>query len=126
MIHALIINDDISVCMAIRQILKSAGYEAQVCLPIKAKEALEMGDYNVVITGILMQEVDGVEISRFIREELIEEKRGVAIMALCDDEDQPMSGNERDMIKPFINCVLSKPIESEQILQKMFEFVADA
>ena len=67
-IKVLIVDDEKSVCSLIANFLEINGYYCQgVTEPLKALDMLKHDDFDLVISGIRMKGMDGLDLTREIR-----------------------------------------------------------
>ena len=66
----LVVDDEPAVRLVIRQKLESCGYDVcEAANGVEAQRALETVPFHLVITDIIMPEMDGIETINFIRKE---------------------------------------------------------
>ncbi len=108
----LVVDDDEMVLMALDELLKPEGYEVQTVA--SGKEALQKLDgssYDLIMTDVIMPEMDGFELCKKIREK--EQYREVPIVFLT------AKSREEDRVRGLeagANLFLSKPISPDKLL----------
>jgi CheY-like chemotaxis protein len=87
----------------------------------QALRLLEEQSFDLVLMDILLPEMDGYEITRFIRSKLPKEKRNVPVIALTADASEKVkaSGNDAGM-----DDFLVKPYTPEELHDKLQKFAA--
>ena len=114
MAKILIIDDDITVRIAIRTLLQKQGHEiAEASNGIEGEERYKADPPDLIITDIMMPDKDGVETLLAIRSDLPEVKTivisGNAPEFLPITEDL---GAHRTIAKPFENQELLEAVET--------------
>jgi CheY-like chemotaxis protein len=108
----LIVDDDELVLIALRELLRPAGYVVEtVSSGSQALERLSKEMFDLLILDIIMPEMDGFELCKRIREK--ENYRDVPIVFLTAksrEEDRKMG------IDAGANLFLSKPISPQKLL----------
>lgn len=122
--HALIIDDDTVTRMIVEGMLEQEGYQSTGLSPTEVKRALTDNDFDIVITDVLMPDVDGIEIATFIRSELAEEKKNTPIIAISGGGLGLEIQQAMEMIKPFVNGFVSKPVNKDELIKKIEELIA--
>ena len=108
----LVVDDDEMVLMALDELLKPEGYEVQtVASGTEALQKLDEGAYDLIMTDVIMPEMDGFELCKRIREkEKYREIPVVFLTAKTRDEDR-LRG-----LDAGANLFLSKPISPDKLL----------
>jgi DNA-binding NtrC family response regulator len=66
--RVLVIDDDDDTCVLVEELLRSAGYEAELATdPRRAVEAFSERRHDVVVTDVRMPGMDGLEVLRAIK-----------------------------------------------------------
>ncbi|GLQ07892.1 hypothetical protein GCM10007924_31140 [Sneathiella chinensis] len=81
-------------------------------------DALDEGDFDLVIMDVHMPEMNGIEATRLIRQG--ERYRNIPVLALTGDDTEE---NDRELIGAGMTAVLKKPINLEAVLQAMRQAV---
>lgn len=113
----LIVDDDELVLIALRELLRPAGYVVEtVSSGYQALEKLDKDNFDLLILDIIMPEMDGFELCRRIREK--ESYRDVPIVFLTakSREEDRKKGMEAGA-----NLFLSKPISPQKLLDLISE-----
>jgi len=108
----LVVDDDEMVLMALDELLKPEGYDVHtVGSGSEALQKLEENAYDLVMTDVIMPEMDGFELCRRIREkEKYREIPVVFLTAKSRDEDRVHG------LEAGANLFLSKPISPDKLL----------
>ena len=109
---ALIVDDDMRNIFALTSILE--GYQIEVEHCENAKDALEKikaGDFDILLTDIMMPVIDGYELIKSVRQ--IEKYKKLPIIALTA---KAMKGDREKCLEAGASDYLAKPIDSDQLL----------
>jgi CheY-like chemotaxis protein len=108
----LVVDDDEMVLMALDELLKPEGYEVHtVGSGAEALQKLDESAYDLIMTDVIMPEMDGFELCRRIREkEKYREIPIVFLTAKTRDEDRVRG------LEAGANLFLSKPISPDKLL----------
>ena len=108
----LVVDDDEMVLMALDELLKPEGYEVQtVASGTEALQKLDESAYDLIMTDVIMPEMDGFELCKRIREkEKYREIPVVFLTAKTRDEDRVRG------LEAGANLFLSKPISPDKLL----------
>ena len=108
----LVVDDDEMVLMALDELLKPEGYEVQtVASGTEALQKLDEGAYDLIMTDVIMPEMDGFELCKRIRQkEKYREIPVVFLTAKTRDEDRVRG------LEAGANLFLSKPISPDKLL----------
>jgi len=97
-----------------RRLLERHGFEVTAVGNGKlAVEALQQGNYDVVLMDVQMPEMDGFQATRAIREQEANGSRRTPIVALTA---HAMQGDELRCLEAGMDAYATKPIEAEQLL----------
>lgn len=104
MIHILVVEDDAGLNQLVCTYLHDCGFEAKGCLSAKdAYDELYNSLYDLIISDIMMPEVDGFEFARTVRQV----NRHIPILFMSARDDLPAKqrgfqlGIDDYMVKPF-------------------------
>jgi CheY-like chemotaxis protein len=113
MARILIVDDNADLGMVLRQLLQAAGHHPVVVDNARAGLAMvEAGDIELVITDILMPEVDGIEMLRGVRQ-----KRPDLPVIAMSGGGQIAARDLLDMIGQLgADHVLQKPVRRNDLL----------
>ena len=108
----LIVDDDEMVLIALNELLKPEGYEVHTVGSGKeALQKLEENVYDLIMTDVIMPEMDGFELCKRIRgKEAFREVPVVFLTAKSRDEDRVRG------LEAGANLFLSKPISPDKLL----------
>jgi len=103
-----------------RALLEKAGHSVFVAdNGAKAVDAIQRGEYDVVLMDIQMPEMDGVEATRQIRK-LPAPKSAIPIIAMTANA---MAGAREEYLKAGMDDYISKPIQPTKLLSKLATLV---
>ena len=86
----LVVDDDEMVLMALDELLKPEGYQVHTVGSGKdALQKLDEGAYDLIMTDVIMPEMDGFELCRRIREK--EKYREIPVVKPCQEPPCSMS-----------------------------------
>lgn len=106
----LIIEDDRRLNQAVCKYLNDSGYEAIGMLSVsEAYKIIEKTSFNLIISDIMMPEVDGYEFAKSIR--LTDQKTPILFMTAKDDIPSKIKGYQTG-----IDDYMVKPINFEELL----------
>ena len=104
MIHILVVEDDVKLNQLVCTYLGDCGFEAKGCLSANdAYDELYNRLYDLIISDIMMPEVDGFEFARTVRQV----NRHIPILFMSARDDLPAKqkgfqlGIDDYMVKPF-------------------------
>ena len=121
MANILVIEDDDIMLKAIRNILGKDGYNVITAKDGKeAFEKLENGEYDVVVTDLMMPYANGLEVVSRLRSD--ETKRNVGIIVISS------VGNEETITEAFrlgADDYLKKPIMAGELLIRIRKLLAN-
>ena len=121
MANILVIEDDDIMLKAIRNILGKDGYTVITAKDGKeAFERLEQGEYDVVVTDLMMPYANGLEVVSRLRSD--ETKRSVGIIVISS------VGNEETITEAFrlgADDYLKKPIMAGELLIRIRKLLAN-
>jgi len=121
MANILVIEDDDIMLKAIRNILGKDGYNVITAKDGKeAFEKLEQGEYDVVVTDLMMPYANGLEVVSRLRSD--ETKRSVGIIVISS------VGNEETITEAFrlgADDYLKKPIMAGELLIRIRKLLAN-
>jgi len=114
-----IVDDDTNTCQLMRRILEKDGYESESCSdPLKAVQAIQKYQPNLVILDILMPKMDGTELARRLTETPGFNIPMVFLSVLVEEK------GFCNVPRP-ISC-LSKPFAPEDLVRKVREIIGTA
>ena len=121
MANILVIEDDDIMLKSIRNILGKDGYNVITAKDGKeAFEKLEQGEYDVVVTDLMMPYANGLEVVSRLRSD--ETKRSVGIIVISS------VGNEETITEAFrlgADDYLKKPIMAGELLIRIRKLLAN-
>ena len=123
-LHVLVIDDDPVACEHAKLVLEEVGIASDTCL--SGKDALEMiqlhharrDPYNLILVDLRMPELDGVEVTRRIREIIGPESAIIILTAYS------WSDIEEDALAAGVDSFMSKPLFSSNVLYEFQQSIA--
>jgi two-component system chemotaxis sensor kinase CheA len=118
-IRVLYVDDSATDRKIMRRLLESSGHISltEVTSPKDVQSAIKENDPHILITDIMMPDMDGYELSRFLRSSGINLPI-IAVSARSDTSDRKKASASG------INAFLPKPISLQVMLEKIEELVA--
>lgn len=113
MIHILVVEDDTKLNQIVCTYLNDSGFAAKGCL--RAKDAYEVmynNLYDLIISDIMMPEIDGFEFARTVRQV----NRTVPILFMSAKDDLP---SKRKGFQLGIDDYMVKPVELDELLLRV-------
>ncbi len=115
-VRILVVEDNRLNQMLMLGILNGAGYRADVVgNGNEAVRAVRDMPYDIVIMDVMMPVMDGVEATRQIREL----KGGLASIPIIGVTAHALKGDRENFLEAGMNDYVSKPIDKEELLQKI-------
>lgn len=113
MIHILVVEDDIRLNGLICTFLKEAGYQTQSCLNGRsAIEALTETECDLILSDIMMPEMDGFEFARTVRR--INSRIPILMMSAREDMPAKQKGFQLG-----IDDYMVKPLDLDELLLRV-------
>ncbi len=113
MIHILIVEDDPKLTQIVCTYLNDSGFRAKGCLGAKeAYEEMYNHIYDLIISDIMMPEIDGFEFARTVREV----NRTIPILFMSAKDDLP---SKQKGFRLGIDDYMVKPIELDELLWRI-------
>lgn len=115
MAHIMLVDDDIDLLAPISTLLEEAGHRVDAFdVAEDALFALEQGEYDLLITDIVMPGLDGVELAGMAQRT----KPNLNIVAVSGGSEALPRATALDIAKGYgIDRVLSKPVDMPELLQ---------
>lgn len=125
MAKILIVDDCEDISSLLEVLLKSEHHDVSICKNGRcAQENLKLCDYDLVITDVLMPDMDGFELSKFIREELPEPKNKTPIIAMSGGGTMLPSKVALAGIGLHANVLLKKPFSANEMKDAVSNILA--
>ncbi len=113
MIHILVVEDDIKLNRIVCTYLNDSGFQAKGCLSAKeAYEEMYNNLYELIISDIMMPEIDGFEFARTVRQV----NKTVPILFMSAKDDLP---SKQKGFQLGIDDYMVKPVELEELLLRV-------
>ena len=122
-LQILVAEDNLINQHVIKQMLKKLGYQIDIVNNGKeAVNALDNKDYNLILMDMQMPEMDGLEATQVIRQQI---QKTPVIIALTANT---MPGDKERCLEAGMNDYISKPLKSNELLEKLerWALVAEA
>lgn len=108
----LVVDDSPTVRSLQRFILKAAGFDAETaCNGIEALEKIYEGSYDLIVTDINMQKMDGLRLTKTLREQDSYRDIPIIIVTSESEEEDRMKG-----IEAGANVYMVKPTDPDRLL----------
>ncbi len=106
----MVLDDDPNVCETLKLYLRKAGYDVEAYTdPVAAKERLEIAEFDVVITDLMMERIDGLEMLHIIKR--ISPSTQVIMLSYVRTPQHVLQGMRDDLFDYFIKPVNIKELE---------------
>lgn len=113
MINILVVEDDIKLNQIVCTYLNDSGFHAKGCLNVKgAYEEMYNNLYELIISDIMMPEIDGFEFAKTVRQ--VNKTIPILFMSVKDDLPSKQKG-----FKLGIDDYMVKPIELDELLLRV-------
>lgn len=113
MFKVLVIEDDRDLNKTVCSFLKHSGYEAAGCLNVtEAYDALETNIFDIIVSDIMMPEIDGFEFAESIR--TLNENIPILFMTARDDIASKQRG-----FRIGVDDYMVKPIDLDELLLRI-------
>jgi DNA-binding response OmpR family regulator len=118
--RVLVVDDDRDFVKTLELYLKYAGYEVSCAYGgIGALEELRITNPSAIILDVLMPDIDGRSIVRFIREKMGDKDTAVIVLTALSDSNARM-----DLMIDGANAFLTKPCDPERISRTVERFTS--
>lgn len=113
----LIIDDQKNVLLALKVILKQAGYEIETAEGMAtAKTALANHSFDVIITDIFMEDGDGLELLDYVRDLEKSKEKKTHIVAMSGGHHHVYSDMALRSVRDEADAFLKKPFKKDDIV----------
>ncbi|MGL5436420.1 MAG: response regulator transcription factor [Lachnospiraceae bacterium] len=113
MINILVVEDDVNLNKIVCSYLNSSGFQAKGCLNAQyAYDAMYNNIYELIISDIMMPEIDGFEFARTVRQ--VNKTIPILFMSAKDDLPSKQKGFQLG-----IDDYMVKPIEFDELLLRV-------
>lgn len=125
MAKILVADDMKGITNAVTRVLTSDGHEVDICENgVEAIIKLKENRYDLVITDILMPEKDGLEVAKYIRKELPEDRRNTPILAITGGGTLVSSEMAIEAARLHTDAVLQKPFDIQTFRNAVNNFLS--
>jgi CheY-like chemotaxis protein len=116
-LRVLVVDDDLGVCRSLRDLLAAEGCEVHVATNgLRALEAIENTDLDIVISDVVMPDLDGYELFMEVR------RRGAMPVILMTgyyyDRDHVI---KRSRLEGLQSVIFKKPVDPTRLKEKILE-----
>jgi DNA-binding response OmpR family regulator len=117
--HILIVDDEPNIVMSLEFLMRKSGY--QVSIARNGTEALDAVDrtaFNVVLLDVMMPDVDGYQVCRYLRQR--PDRAGTRVIFLS------AKSKEADIQKGYdagADLYIPKPFSTRQLMEKVKELL---
>ena len=113
MIHILVVEDDVKLNQIVCTYLNDSGFQTKGCFDAKeAYDELYNGLYELIISDIMMPEIDGFEFARTVRQ--VNKTIPILFMSAKDDLPSKQKGFQLG-----IDDYMVKPVELDELLLRV-------
>lgn len=113
MIHILVVEDDVKLNQIVCTYLNDSGFQAKGCLSAnEAYEEMYNNLYELIISDIMMPEIDGFEFARSVRQV----NRTIPILFMSAKDDLP---SKKKGFQLGIDDYMVKPVELDELLLRV-------
>ena len=113
MVKILVVEDDKTMNKLVSSYLRDNGYEVKSCFNgVEALEALEGSRYSMIISDIMMPQMDGFELAESIR--LTDKATPIIFMSAKDDKPSKLYG-----YKIGVDDYITKPFDIDILMMKI-------
>jgi CheY-like chemotaxis protein len=117
MTKILIIDDVDYIRKSITKVLEANDFQCETCENGKiAMEKVQSSDYDLIISDMMMPEVDGFEFMEFLRG-LPEPKKNIPVLAISGGSKTINPEMALSMVNEHANDILQKPFGKESLLK---------
>ena len=119
MAKILIVDDVDYIRKSITKVLGDKGFECEMCENGKAAvERIQENEYDLVITDMMMPEMDGFEFMEFLRA-LPAPKGKTPVLAISGGSKTINSEMALSMVNENVNAILQKPFGKDDLLKSI-------
>ena len=113
----LVVDDESDTVKTLKKILMKKGYKIQTAYNgLEAISKLYSTHFDLVITDLLMPKLDGIQLSRRVRQEW--PSLPIIVVTALDDEHM-----HRNLLSIGVSAYLRKPFNREQLLNAVAEII---
>jgi two-component system response regulator (stage 0 sporulation protein F) len=115
--HALVVDDDTHVCLAIRSFLEAEGIDAVIAESAEdGFKAFDLFNFDVLLVDIFMPKIDGLKAIKVFQQQAPKTSI-IAMSGLAPRYAPPQQFDYFGMaLKLGASCCLHKPFQAEQLL----------
>lgn len=125
MSRIMVVDDLPQIAELLEALLSAEGHEVEVCHDGQsAINKLQDGDYDLLVTDIVMPEQDGLELLRFVRENLPAPKNHMRVVAMSAGCRVISARAALNAAERYADKIMHKPFEDEDMLAAVREMLA--
>ena len=119
MAKILVVDDELSIRMGIREFAEYQGYEVEEAANGKdAVERCRQKDFDIIIMDIMMPVMDGITATKKIRSLERLDAKAIPIIAMTANAFEE---DAKKCVEAGMNAHLSKPLQMEQVVETIRE-----
>ena len=113
MVKILVVEDDVALNGLVSSCLSDNGYQVKSCKDgLEALKELEVNSYSMIISDVMMPNLDGFELARNVR--LTDKNTPILFMSAKDDKPSKLYG-----YKLGIDDYVTKPFDIDELIMKV-------
>ena len=113
MVKILVVEDDVALNGLVSSCLNDNGYQVKSCKDgLEALKELEVNSYSMIISDVMMPNLDGFELARNVR--LTDKNTPILFMSAKDDKPSKLYG-----YKLGIDDYVTKPFDIDELIMKV-------
>jgi PAS domain S-box-containing protein len=117
-VRILIVDDDLGICSTLDELLTAAGCAVEtVCDGAQALQRIESSGFDIVLTDVVMPNMDGYELYKAIRERF-PHLRVLMMTAFHFDKDHVI---KRSRLEGLEDVIFKKPVDPVRLRQVIYE-----
>lgn len=126
MARILIADDFVEIAQMLENIFLSEGHNVDVCANgNEAINKVSKNNYDLIVTDIVMPGNDGLEVTKYIREELPGEKKNVPIIAISGGGTSIPASIALSAVRRHADVILEKPFTLETFKHAMQKLLGE-
>lgn len=115
--HILYIEDSASIALLVSATLEKHGYHVDHYLTAELGiDAFNTNYYDLVLTDVVLTDLSGLAVVRYVRESASSEKKSVPIIAISSFND---NARKLELFSAGINDYVAKPVMNEELLARI-------
>lgn len=110
----LVVDDEDTLCEALRFNLEAEGYEADVAYSAEEALSLDLGRYDLILLDVMMGEISGVQLARILKSNPVTASIPVIFCTAKDSEDDMVEG-----LRLGADDYITKPYSIRNVLTRV-------